>query len=508
MITPGFFGLFNAHRGLMAAQNALSTINNNISNANTAGYSRQRVDLTAYTPYTSPSLSQVPGGQLGQGPWVQQVTRSRDQFLDAQYRQASGFAGLNTAVRDALQQMEGVLNEPSTGSINSTMQNFFDAAQELSLNPESVAVRSDYVQHAIDLVTVFQQQGIQLSDLRRNLVGSPLDPNSFSTSQLAIAANDVNGKLDAIAKLNQSIVTVKASGAEPNDLYDQRDKLLDDLSKLVDINVTNYDNGQIDLTIGGQTMIQGVDQLDSLEVIENPGPAPTADDVPSLIRTKTGGVVLNDGAGAEITGGRIKGIIDMGGTDPTLSTVRNMMGRLDTLLGTIVAQVNTLQAAGRDLNGALGTNPIFQANAALNPGQPLNLFHWQVNSAVITDPKLIAAANDDATAPGGFAGVGDGRNALSMATLRDQSFVALGTNLVDYLNGVVSKLGIDSRSYQNTSQSQTSLTQAVDQRRQSISGVNIDEETIDLLRYQRAFEATSKVVSILDQVTQSIINMV
>jgi flagellar hook-associated protein 1 len=508
MITPGFFGLFNAQRGLLVAQNAMSVVNHNISNANTPGYSRQRADITEYTAYAAPGLSQLPGGQIGQGPWVSQVTRSRDQFLDAQFRQSNGFFGLNTATQNALAQVEGILNEPSTDGINTTMQNFFDTAQELSIHPESLPVRSEFMQQATDMVTVFQQQAQQLVDLRKTLVGDPLDANSFATSQLGITANDINNKLASIVKINQNIVTVKASGAQPNDLLDQRDKLLDDLSKLVNIDVKSYDNGQIDVSIAGQNVIRGVDQTDSIQVIANPGPTPAPDDIPSLVRMANSGVVLNDGTGAELSGGTLKGISDMGGNSPTLSTVRGVLGKLDTLLTTVINQVNTLQAAGRDLSGNLGTNPIFQADATLNPGQPLAIFHWKTNNAIISNPSLLAAASNDATAPGNFAGQGDGRNALAIAKMREQSFVALGSNMVDYLNGVVSRVGIDSQAFQNSTAAQQKLVNSVDLQRQSVSGVNIDEETIDLLRFQRAFEASSKVISVMDQVMQSIINMV
>jgi flagellar hook-associated protein 1 FlgK len=515
MITPGFFGMYNAHRGLIAAQNALSTINHNISNANTAGYSRQRVDLMAYNAYATPTPSQLSAGQIGQGPILQQVTRSRDQFFDAQFRLSSGALGMDETMRDTLSQLEGILNEPSTSGVNDALQSFFDSAQELSINPQNSAVRSTFIQQALDMVDVFQQQGLQLSDLRQNLVGSPLSPTSFETSQLALTVDDINQKLASIAAINQSIVSTKASGAEPNDLYDQRDQLLDDLSKLVDIDVTYFDNGQIDLTIAGQTMIRGVDQFDSLQALENTGVAPTPDDVPALVSTVNGGVVLNDGAGAEISRGKIKGIIDMGGNDPNLSSVRNVMGKLDNLLGTMVAQLNILQvgqvappiAAGRDQDGNLATDAMFVNDATLNPGQGLDLFHWKVNPTIMADPRLIAAAIDDATVAGGFAGVGDGRNALAMAQLKNQTFTSLGTGLVDYFNSTTAKLGIDSQSAKNGSQNQRNLTLTVDQQRQSISGVNIDEETIDLLRYQRMLEATSKTISILDQVTQTIINM-
>jgi flagellar hook-associated protein 1 FlgK len=509
MISPGFFGLFNAHRSLLVAQGAMNVINQNISNANTDGYSRQTATITTADPYAAPSISQLAQGQLGQGPLITQITRSRDQYIDAQYRQANGFLGQNNNVSSILNQIQGVLAEPSTNGANTAMQNFFDAAQELSVNPDSTAVRSAFMQQGADMVTTFQQEGQQLLDMRKNLVGDPLDPNSFSTSQLAISATQVNTKLAAIVKLNQNITSIQSSGAQPNDLLDQRDKLLDDLSSYADIKVTNFDNGQVDVSIAGQMMIHGVTQLDSLQVVQNTGTTPTPDDVPALLKTVNGGVVLNDGTAPDLGSGSLKGISDMGGNDPSLTTVRGALGKLDTLLNTIVTQVNSLQTTGRDLNGNLGTsNPVFTTDPTLNPGQPLSLFHVAINKDIVNDPSLLAAASDDSTATGGFAGVGDGRNATALAKLRDTSFSALGSNVVDYLSGLISKLGTDANSYSSSATSQKALVASIAQQRESVSGVNVDEETIDLLRFQRAFEGSSKVISTLDEMYKTIINMV
>ena len=505
MITPGFFGLFNAHRGLIATQNAMNTVNHNVTNANTAGYSRQRVDLSAYLPYATPALHNPEGGQYGQGPTVQQVTRSRDRFLDAQYRLSNGALGRDIDVRNALQQIEGILGEPSTSGINAAIQRFFDAAQEMSLHPESVAVRNQYSQQATDMVHVFRQQANQLLDLRTTLVGDPLSPGTLSTSQIAIQTDSVNDKLNAIVNLNKSIVSVESSSANANDLLDQRDQLLDELSQLVDIQVTTLDTGQINLSIAGQTMIRATTLVDTLQVTLNPGPVPLPDDLPVLISTVNGGVTLNDGAGTDITAGSLKGISDMGGNNPAFSSIRSVLGKLDALIGAVAAEVNTLQTTGRDQYGNLGA-----AMFTLNPGlsaQTPDIFHWEVNPVIQGDPKRIAAAEDDATAPGNYAGVGDGRNALAIAQLRDQAIAALGAGFVDYFNGVISRLGIDAKSYTDASLAGRNLVQSVDMQRQSVTGVNIEEEMIDLLRYQRAFEATSKTIQVFDEVYRTIINM-
>jgi flagellar hook-associated protein 1 len=508
MISPGFFGLFNAYRGLAVAQGAMNVVNANISNANTTGYSRQQATITTSTPYAAPSTAQIAQGQIGQGPQITQVTRVRDQYLDAQYRQTNGVSGQDTTMNSVLSQLQGIIAEPSTNGANTAMQNFYDTAQQLSTSPSSTATRSEFMQQAADMVTTFQQEGQQLVDLRKNLVGDPSDTTSFSTSQLATTAGQVNTMLASITQLNQSITTVSASGATPNDLLDQRDELLDKLSNLVDIKVTNYDSGQVDVSIAGQTMVKGVTQLDSLKVVQNTGTTPTPDDVPSLIQTVNGGVTLNDGTAPDLSSGTLKGISDMGGNDPNLSTVKGMLDKLNTLLTSIVTSVNSLQTTGRDLNGNLATsNPVFVTDSSLNPGQTLNLFHYKVNSAIVNDPTLLAAASDDSTQSGNFAGVGDGRNATLMAQLRDKTDSSLGTNPVDYLSGVTSKLGIDASSYQSSATSQQALVTSIDQQRSSISGVNTDEETVDLLRFQRAFEASSKVISTLDQMFQTIIGM-
>lgn len=508
MISPGFFSFFNAQRGLMAAQMALNTVNHNISNANTAGYSRQRVDLQAYTPYTLPTIAgiNIGSGQLGQGVDVAGVSRSRDQFLDAQFRLENSILGMNKNARDILEQIEGILVEPSNGGINQSIQNLFAAAQELSLHPESNAVRADFLQQAVDVITIFQQQATQLSTLRQTLVGDPDVPGSFNISHLAINVAEVNTKLENIVRINQQIVTIVASGAQPNDLYDQRDKLLDDISKLVDMEVVHQENGQINLSIGGELMIRGALQVNALEVVENPGPLPDPIDVPSLVRTVNGGVVLNDGVGSEIARGQIKAILDMGGSNPTHTTVYGTLDHLNTMLVELATQLNTLQQTGRDAYGNVpgAAAPLFTRPDLL---APMDIFNIQVNTDLLDDPRRVAAALDD---PGlGFLGVGDGRNALAMAQLRDGSYAALGnTSFVDFFNGVISKLGIDTRSFQDRTTSQASLVGNLDLRRDALSGVNVDEEMIDMLRYQRAFEASSKLIGVFDEMLKTLINMV
>lgn len=518
MISPGFFGIFNAHRALLTSQSALNTINHNIANANTDGYSRQRVDIQAAHPYTSPNIVGLNQGQLGQGSIVQEITRIRDSFLDDQFQDQNSFLGMNQQIRDILQSLEGIITEPSANGINSAIQGFFDAAQELSLNPESQAVRADFIQHASDMLTVFQQQAQQFYDLRTNITGNPNVAASFAVSQIGITVNDINNKIQTIASLNQQIVSIKASGAEPNDLYDQRNLLLDELAGLIDIDVQNLSNGQINVTTAGGTvsLISGGSIMNQLAYNMNPGPVPSQFDIPGLLTTTVTGVTLNDFAGSDVQSGKLKGLIDMGQYDaanPNRVNVRSALNSINTLFTSLAGQINTLQSTGRTLAGAVSGINLFVTGAATPPGDPIQILSWDVNAPFldpINGPPLISAAINDPLAPPGpgFAGPGDGRNALAMAQLRQASIAALGnTTFTEFFNGVTSNLGISARTYQDRTTSQKNLINSLEQQRQSVSGVNTDEEMIDLLRFQRSFEASSKVISVFDEIYQTLINI-
>lgn len=518
MISPGFFGIYNAHRALLTAQSALNTVNHNLANANTEGYSRQRVDVEAAPAYHPPNLSQIMDGQVGQGSVVQQITRYRESFLDNQYRDQSSLLGLNTAMRDVLQQVEGILAEPSDSGINGAIQKFFDAAQELSVQPQSLAVRANFIQTSSELLTAFQQQAAQLYDLRENLVGEPGVAGSFSSSQIVVTVSDINEQLNEIANLNGQIVTIKAGGAEPNDLLDQRDLALDKLSKLIDINVQYLDNGQVNVSTAGNSvqLIRGPLLVDTLSVAQNAGA--TRFDIPALVTTTNGGVVLNDYAGVELQGGKLKGIIDMAQVDPANPNrinTRSVLQQINNLFVQFSSQVNALQSTGRDLTGVVNGNNLYVTGAANPPGDPIQLMSYQVNSVFlnpVTGPGLVAAAQDDPLAtgpPAGWAGAGDGRNALAIAQLKSASQAPLGnTTFTEFFNATTSNLGIATDSYKNRATNQEQVTQGLEQRRQSLSGVNQDEEMIDMLRFQRSFEASSKMISIYDQIYQTMINLV
>ncbi|MEB3206525.1 MAG: flagellar hook-associated protein FlgK [Vampirovibrionales bacterium] len=503
VISPGFFGMLNAHRSMSAIQSAIEVVNQNVSNANTAGYTRQQVILEASDPYPPMNLTQLRDkGLLGTGVQVDRIDRVRDNFLDGQFRLENATLGHNDTIQTVLTQLESILAEPSDTGISTAMQKFFNSAEALSIHPESMAARADYFQSASDMLQVFQQQATQLNDLRTNLVGDAAVSGSAEGSQLGLRVTEVNEKLQTIANLNTQISTVTAAGGAPNDLLDKRDTLLDELSNLANISVTALANNQISVSLGGQTLIRGTQLLDTLQVVANTAAAPAPDNDPTLVQTVNGLTTLN----STITSGKLSALLTMGGNGTGVTTVRSVMGELSTLLETIATQVNSLQTAGRDMDGNASPPAIFDLAA----GSTLSIFRYSMNATVQGDLRQIAAAIDDptATSPAGFAGVGDGRNALAMAQLKNTNLAALGNiKLSEFFNTTLSTLGVDSRAYRDRSESQKNVVDTLQSNRQSVSSVNIDEEMINLIKFQRAFEASSRLVRAYDEVAQTLIRL-
>ncbi|MFM7468402.1 MAG: flagellar hook-associated protein FlgK [Vampirovibrionales bacterium] len=498
--SPTFLGFFNMQRAMSTSQVALNVISNNVANMNTEGYSRQHTNIQSEQPWSGfGSLN-----QLGQGSVVESVKRIREASLDDDYRSGNSTFGKETIMADALKTLEGYLKEPSENGINASMQQLFDAMHELGLNPESLPARSAFLAQATDTMTLFQEKIAYIQNQRRTLVGDPSVAGSVSSSQLNTTTTQANSILDSLADIGTQIRSVVDTGGQPNDLLDRRDLLLKNLSEIVDMQVNFTNESQYDLTIGGLTFIQaGAKQNYRLQTVANPGPTPTPDNRPALLQavnlTTNATTTLND----TITSGKLKGYLTIGEPSTTGNvTLPDIITKLDSLFSTIATQLNTIQTTGRDLNGTLATaNPLFNLTAGTGPAT----LRYSMNANLVNDPRLLAAA--DGT--GAFAGTGDARNIKRMTDLWNTPQATLNNNRMDgYYNSVVASIGVDTKAHKDRAANTEQALAALENRRQEISGVNLDEEGADMLRFQRAFEAASRVLTTYDKLYETIINMV
>ena len=266
MMRSSFFGLNTLLRGLMAQQTALDTVNHNISNANTEGYSRQRVNMAAPRPFTMPSrlMPRLPG-QMGTGVEITAIQRMRDRFVDEQLREQSQLETFWKQIASGMQQVESLVAEPSDHGVATLINRFFTAWQEVADNPSSQSARVLLREQAQELAGTLNQTDAKLRELRQDL-----------DMQIALRVPEINDLASRIASLNAEIMQVINVGNTPNDLQDQRDLLLDQLAKLTGVEYREMSDGSVSVFLRGHTLVVR-DEADEILVRRVPDTSPATD---------------------------------------------------------------------------------------------------------------------------------------------------------------------------------------------------------------------------------------
>jgi flagellar hook-associated protein 1 FlgK len=463
----GLFGILDmgAH-SLEAQQLGTEVTGQNLANVNNPAYARQRLILQTATPL------QTPIGQEGTGVTAVTIQQVRNAMLDTQIGSESSTSNSLTAQQLALQDAEAALGEQITSSGSSTisspnglaqgLSNLFSGFQSLSTNPGSMAQRQTLVQTAQQLASQFNQVSSQLTGIRNGL-------NQSIQNDVASANQDIGD----IASLNKQIVLAQASGGTANDLVDLRQQKLEDLSKYANITTAAQPNGSVNVSIGGVTMVSGITQADSLQAFDAGGGQ-------FLVRATTAGTTL------ALSGGRIEGEINV--RDGALATLQS---NVDTLASQLISQVNGIYSAGFDLNGNTGQNLFTGTNAAT----------IGVNNAVVTDPSKFQAAGA-ANAPG------DNSVVLALGQLANTNVAGLGNQTFSSnYSQVVAGLGQSLSNVNDQVANSGKVTQMLNTQRSTVSGVSLDEEMTNLMSYQKAYEASAQLITTVNQMLQTVINM-
>lgn len=241
-----FHSIETAKRSLFTQTAALNTTGHNIANANTEGYTRQTVKMRASIPMEAYGInrSNVPG-QLGTGVEFDAIERIREKFLDSQYRGENTELGSWTIRSNTLDKLQQIMNEPSDTGIRKVLDNFYKSWSDLSKDPESVTARTIVKENALALTDAMNHMSKQLSNLSADL-----------TSNVEAKSSELQSYVNSIADLNQSITKIEGLGDNANDLRDQRDLIVDKISKIVNVTVTDTDQGY-NVNMGGQALVTG-----------------------------------------------------------------------------------------------------------------------------------------------------------------------------------------------------------------------------------------------------------
>ncbi|MBM7606245.1 flagellar hook-associated protein 1 FlgK [Metabacillus crassostreae] len=512
-MTSTFYGLETAKRGMFTQQSALSTTAHNVANANTAGYTRQRVNFVPTEPYppVSKNSPNIPG-QLGTGVKAGTVERVREGFLDIQYRNENNKLGYWDNRANALEKMEEIMNEPSDTGLSITMDRFWQSLQDLALDPTNAGARS-----------VVRERGVALADTFNYLSTSLQSVQGDLKNELDISVKEINSLGTQISNINKQISEIEPHGYLPNDLYDERDRLIDQLSSLANIKVTNTASGGNAIAIAeGSVTIELVDDNGkSLGTLVD-GSYKRANEfkigynadnglVESVILGSTKMDVLKFNST-----GKISSLIDSYGyTYESNNTVfekglfPDMVGKLDTMAFEFAKQFNDTHREGWSIedynNGAQTPVDFFSfGGTTLTDTKGASLL-LQVSQDIINSTDHIAAAYPNST---GNVTIGNSANAIRLAEVKN-STVRIGndtTTFQNYYEGIIGGMAVDAQEAERLTTNSQTLKDSVDTRRQSISAVSLDEEMTNMIQFQHAYNASARMITMQDEILDRIIN--
>lgn len=615
-----FSGIELGKRSIMAHTDAITTAGHNISNANTEGYSRQRVQLKEFDPLYKPDLERAErAGMIGQGMDSQSINRVRDELLDQRITEQQHSESYWETRSKYYTMIEQIYNEPDDVSIRSNMDKFWEGWQELSVHPESQAARQAVV-----------TRGESLADSIKTKWEALMGVGNLINGDIEATVKQVNDYTRQIAALNAEIVRSRGMGDNPNDLLDRRDLLVDKLSKIINITSDRRDSDEFMVHLDGHVLVQGgvARSFDLETVVDNNGydklvwkdtgneavikggtlgalielrDVDIRSEVQSLnTMTMNFSDLVNDihrnGYGANNVTGLdfftqhsfvenvngnydrdgdgtldhsyifrftgttklnpqeqigLEGVMTLSGSGGNVQvayhptdTVETVINRINDSNGEVKAYLdrnNNLVLKGTtasavenpdfvirhvedsgffltgytgilQASGAAGAYDYAQADAVqalagaqfavspvLNPAG-----YIEVNQALKNDVMSVAAAYKDNS---GNVNAGDGRAAVEIAAIRNTK-VMIGHERTfdDYFADSVTNVGLKGEQAENMHLSHSAVMEDLRSLRDSISGVNIDEELADIIKFQHGYNAAAKFVTVWDSLLDTIIN--
>ncbi len=443
-----------AVQSLLADNGALQTTNNNIANANTPGYSRQTVILQPAAPTNEGNLS------MGNGVVLEGFQSVRDELLQMQIQQQTQAQSGANAQLTSLQQIQPAFTT-STKDIGTQISALFSSLSSLSADPTSSSSRQGVLTAGQNLATAFNTTSNSLTTQQTGL-----------NTQVTQDVSQINQLTQQIAALNPQLAVLKSSGQDGGTIQDQQDQLVLSLSKLTDVSITQTESGVTLSTGNGTPLVVGSQSF--------------------ALQTTTGSDGMKhvlDHSSSDITASLKSG--SLGGTIQMRDqTIPDLLNQLDTLANQCGTAFNTAQATGFDQNGAAGKNFFNIPTAVAGSAGAISM--------AITDPAGIAASSDGSAGSNG--------NLVKFSAVQTTALPA-GKNPIDAYASLVYQVGsLTSNAIAESSATTASLLQLNNQR-SSISGVSIDEESTNLIRYQQAYQAAARVITTINTLFQVTMSM-
>ncbi len=490
----GLFGTLNtATKGLNAQQTALQTIGHNVANANTTGYTRQRVTMQADFAQTIPGV-----GQVGTGVRVGNIDRVSDQYVNTQLRDATSTTKKHESLSDIIGQLEAVFNEPSDSGLSNKISDVFNAWTYLASNPEQSSAR-----------TMLVQTTETFTDTLHHMANSIDSIHNDTLRELDKDALDANSTLKQLENLNHQIWQASVRGFTPNDLLDHQDRLMTDLAGKIDISVERDQFNRVSISIDGNNVLDSNSRKELAVVTGfNEAGRPvlsTGEEVDGDVGLGT--IMIRSEDSMEIVNAKNG---TMRGTKDALSVITDMKSDLNEFAYSFAQAVNMIHTDGDLENNQLFFNEVTRDNAAST---------IRVAQELRANPDAVVSGRDLNNSVSG-----DGTRAQAIASLQNQTLPTnsdswdfnpdtlkintngTGSTLFGRYNSMVTGMGIIKQQEDNMLETQNALMNLLTQRRESISGVDINEEVVDMIRFSSAFQANSRVLQTISEMLDTLIN--
>ena len=460
--------LFTGVSGLIGSQAALATVGHNIANADTAGYSRQNVGMRTRAPARFGLR-----GFIGSGTDFAYVRRSHDSFIELQSLRDRAERGYYVGREQPLSLLERLYNDGASPTLGDAFDEFFNQTRELSQDPSSFGSRQSFVSAAERIALVF-----------RHLASDAHTVQEGVDDSIRVQVDRVNALSETIARANAQIVAAELNERMANDIRDQRDLAIRELGGLVDVKIITQTNGAVTVDIANGFNLVQADMNASIAVLPNAANHGFLSiDFVSINGNQTD-------ITSKLREGSIGGMLYVRDSD-----VGTAITQINNLAATFVTEANNIHAAGFGLDGVDG-RPLFDPIA----DPTVAASQVRVSAVIADEPDLVASAAAAVGLPG------DNENLLAMADLQGQVFVALGGHSMNrHYAELMRAVGDTVATNRQSAEFHQVRYNQTERLRESVEGVSIDEEIIDLTRFQKHFQANSKVIQSVSDMLDSLL---
>jgi flagellar hook-associated protein 1 FlgK len=445
----GLFGIVeSAKKAINSSRVGMEVTGHNISNVNTPGYTRQRVELSSTDVLASKN------GMVNAGVRVSGIKQIRDEFIEGEIRRVTNLVGGHSIAKEILSRIEALVNEPSDVGIGRLLQNFFNAFDDLAKNPEDRAVRVTVVQTGKALAQRF-------NDIFQSLLGMKKDV----LSEIEAKLKNLNEIVAELGKLNKNAINLYNSGAETNDVRDKINQKLKELSKLVDIVISFDESGAVKVSVGGVTVVDKDFSVSfELKFVDSQAKIFTKGRISEEVKLTFGEIFALQNSFNEL--------------------IPEIVEKFNQLALNLINKVNEIHRIGYGLDGTTG-NDFFSGTGAGS---------IQVNRGILENlNKISASINGNA---------GNNEIALGIASLKNDD------KITGFYNSIVSDIGLRSKMSSDNENLQQMILSQLESQRDAVSGVSIDEEMMNMIKFQKMFEASAKLIQTVNEMIDAVLAIV